>query len=228
MEGLAMLNAQRKPYKGLAMEGVIADWYAKNTGRDLYPFRALAARLAERLAPGAKILEIAPGPGYLAIALAHLGQYDITGLDISRSFVTIASESAAKAGVEVDFRVGDAAAMPFADASFDFVVCRAAFKNFTEPMQALREMQRVLKPAGRALIIDLRKDASSVAIDREVSNMNLPWLGRAMTAAILKYALRPRAYSLADMRTMAAVVFRGCEIQTGGEPSMGFEAWLTK
>jgi ubiquinone/menaquinone biosynthesis C-methylase UbiE len=221
-----MPNAQRKPYKGLAMEGVIAGWYAKNTGRDLSPFRALAGRLAERLAPGAKILEIAPGPGYLAIALARFGRYDITGLDISRSFVSIATENAAKAGVEVDFRAGDAAAMPLADASFDFVVCRAAFKNFTDPTQALREMQRVLKPAGHALIIDLRKDASSAAIDREVRN--LPWLGRAITAAILKYMLRPRAYSLADMHAMAADVFRGCEIETGGEPSMGSEAWLTK
>lgn len=223
-----MPNAYQKPYKGVAMEGVIASWYAKNTGRDLAPFRALAERVAKRLRPGAKILEIAPGPGYLAIALARFGRYDITGLDISRSFVTIATENAAKAGVEVDFRVGDAGAMPFADATFDFIVCRAAFKNFTEPMQALREMQRVLKPAGQALIIDLRKDASSAAIDREVRDMNLPWLGRVMTAAILKYALRPRAYSLADMRGMAAAVFRGCEIETDGEPSMGFQACLTK
>jgi ubiquinone/menaquinone biosynthesis C-methylase UbiE len=171
-----MLNVQRKPYKGLAMEGVIAGWYAKNTGRDLSPFQALAARLAERLAPGAKILEIAPGPGYLAIALARFRRYDITGLDISRSFVTIATENAAKAGVAVDFRVGDAAALPFADASFDFIVCRAAFKNFSDPIKALREMQRVLKPAGQALVIDLRKDACGAAIDREVRDMNLPWL----------------------------------------------------
>jgi ubiquinone/menaquinone biosynthesis C-methylase UbiE len=210
------------------MEGGIASWYAKNTGRDLAPFQALAARIAERLPPGAKILEIAPGPGYLAIALARAGRYSITGLDISRSFVAIATENAANAGVAVDFRVGDAAAMPFADASFDFIVCRAAFKNFTEPMQALREMQRVLKPAGQALIIDLRQDASNAAIDREVRDMNLPWLGRAMTGAILKYALRPRAYSLADIRGMAATVFRGCEIETDGEQSMGFQAWLTK
>jgi len=223
-----MLNVQNKPYKGLAMEGVIAGWYAKNTGRDLTPFRLLAARIAERLPPGAKILEIAPGPGYLAIALARFGRYDITGLDISRSFVGIATDNAVKAGVEVDFRVGDAAAIPFADASFDFIVCRAAFKNFTQPMQALREMQRVLKPAGQALIIDLRRDASSAAIDREVRDMNLPWLARAMTTAILKYALRPRAYTLAEMRGMAAAVFGGCEIETGGEPSMGFQAWLTK
>jgi ubiquinone/menaquinone biosynthesis C-methylase UbiE len=222
-----MLNVQHKPYKGFAMEGVIADWYAKNTGRDLTPFRVLATRIAERLPPGARILEIAPGPGYLAIALARTGRYDVTGLDISHSFVTMATESAAKAGVAVDFRVGDAGAMPFADASFDFIVCRAAFKNFAEPMRALREMQRVLKPSGQALIIDLRQDASNAAITREVRDMNLPWLGRAMTAAILKYALRPRAYSLSGMRDMAQAVFRRSEIGAD-ESSIGFEAWLTK
>lgn len=186
-----MLNAEHKPYKGFAMEGVIAGWYAKNTGRDLTPFRVLAARLAGRLRPGARILEIAPGPGYLAIALARAGRYDITGLDISRSFVAMATENAAKAGVTVDFRIGDVGAMQFADASFDFVVCRAAFKNFTEPLRALREMRRVLKPTGQALIIDLRQDAPNAAITRDVRDMNLPWWSRAMTAAIFKYALRP-------------------------------------
>jgi ubiquinone/menaquinone biosynthesis C-methylase UbiE len=94
-------------------------------------------------------------------------------------------------------------------------------------MRALREMQRVLKPTGQALIIDLRQDASNAAITREVREMNLPWLGRAMTAAILKYALRPRAYSLADMRGMAQAVFTRCKIEID-ESSIGFEAWLTK
>ncbi len=51
--------------------------------------------------------------------------------------------------------------MPFESETFDFLLCRAAFKNFTEPLQALREMCRVLKPGGRALIIDLRRDTST-------------------------------------------------------------------
>ena len=44
--------------------------------------------------------------------------------------------------------------------SFDLIICRAAFKNFSEPLQALHEMHRVLKPGGKALIMDLRRDAS--------------------------------------------------------------------
>jgi SAM-dependent methyltransferase len=57
----------------------------------------------------------------------------VTTLDISQSFVKIAQENAKRAGVAVDVRQGNAAAMPFADASFDYVVCMAAFKNFVPP-----------------------------------------------------------------------------------------------
>ena len=51
-----------------------------------------------------------------------------------------------------------------ADTQFDFIVCRAAFKNFAGPLVALNEMHRVLKPGGNALIIDLRKDFSPRAV----------------------------------------------------------------
>src|ERR1700675_4846884 len=106
---------RRKAYKSLAMEGVIATWYAKSTASDLAEFENLARRVAGRLQPGARVLEVAPGPGYLAIALAKLGAFRISGLDISRSFVRIAAENATRAGVEIDFQHGDAAAIPFAD-----------------------------------------------------------------------------------------------------------------
>src|SRR5215471_14765143 len=92
-----------KPYKGLAMEGIIATWYAKVTGK----------RIAADLQSGDSVLEIAAGPGYLGIELARLGSYRIVGLDYSRTFVRIARENAGRAGVEVDFRHGDASALPF-------------------------------------------------------------------------------------------------------------------
>ena len=56
-------------------------------------------------------------------------------------------------------------ALPFPSETFDFAVCRAAFKNFSDPVGALAEMHRVLRPGGTALIIDLRNDASDEAID---------------------------------------------------------------
>src|SRR5207247_5182412 len=111
-------------------------------------WRRQAAELTGALPDGAQVLEVAPGPGYFAIELARPGPLGVTAMDISRTFVEIASENARRAGVTVDFRQGDVAAMPFADGSFDLVVCQAAFKNFSQPRRALDEMHRVLRVGG--------------------------------------------------------------------------------
>src|SRR5262245_7911711 len=113
-----------KGYKGLGMEGRIATWYAKHTWKDLAAFRRLAERFAQDTPADGHLLEVAPWPGYLAIELAKRGQYTITGLDISHSFVEIARANAQKASVQVQFRHGNASAMPFADGTFDLIVCR--------------------------------------------------------------------------------------------------------
>src|SRR6516225_12045181 len=159
-----MSTAQpKKEYRGLAMEGLIARWYARNTGRNIEEFKKAAQEIVRRVPSGSDVLEVAPGPGFLAIELAKFGPYRIVGMDISKSFVRIATENAAKAGVGVTFREGNASSMPFESNSFDFVYCRAAFKNFSEPVEAISEMYRVLKPGGEAVIDDLRRDASNEA-----------------------------------------------------------------
>src|SRR5580698_10244944 len=168
-----VLKPRNKAYKSLPMEGMIAAWYARNTAGAAAEFEADAARIAKRLQPDSRVLEIAPGPGYLSVALARLGPYQVSGLDISRSFVRIATENAARAGVAVDFQQGDAANIPFAGDTFDFIVCRAAFKNFGDPEGALREMRRVLKPGGEALLIDMSRDATDEDIDTLVDGMKL-------------------------------------------------------
>jgi ubiquinone/menaquinone biosynthesis C-methylase UbiE len=222
-----VVSAQRKPkpYKGIAMEGMIATWYAKNTGKSIAEFRKLAKRIADGLQPGDHVLEVAPGPGYLAIALAELGSYRIVGLDISRSFVGIARDNAARNRVEVDFQEGDAAAMPFPAEAFDCVVCRAAFKNFSDPVGALAEMHRVLRPGGRALIFDMRKDASDQSVADEVAKMNLGGIDAFITRVTLS-ALRKRAYSREDFGRMLDVVpFERCDIR---EEPLGFEIELVR
>src|SRR5260370_38120239 len=146
------MEARRWRLKGPEMEGPVARWYARVRGSqsqlDLY--REQAAQLTAGLPDGARVLEVAPGPGYLAIEIARNGRLHVTALDISRTFVQIASENARKAGVSVDFRNGDVAKMPFEAESFDLVVCQAAFKNFTLPRTALAEMHRVLRTGGTA------------------------------------------------------------------------------
>lgn len=214
-----------KPYKGIGMEGAIASWYARNTRRDLAEFRSLASRLSTEISPGSRILEVAPGPGYLSIELAKRGQYEVTGLDISKSFVEIARENAAGESVCVDFRRGNASAMPFEDNAFDFVVCRAAFKNFTQPLDAINEMFRVLKPGGRAMIIDLRRDASRKVIGSYVDQLGLGWLDSVFTKLALQWLTR-RAHSIDDFRKMASDSrFGRCEIT---ETRMGLEVVVHK
>jgi ubiquinone/menaquinone biosynthesis C-methylase UbiE len=183
----------RKPYKGPAMEGVIARWYARITARDR-GYHALAAEIAARLPPGARVLEVAPGPGYLAVELARRG-LRVTAVDISRSFVRIASDNARAAGVTIDACHGNASQLPCADGSFDFVVCRAAFKNFSDPLGALDEVYRVLAPGGRASIIDLRREASRDDIRAEVDAMELGWLNTLWTRATFRWFLLKNAYA---------------------------------
>ena len=130
-----------------------------NTVTDTERHQEQARMAVDRTPAGGRILEVAAGPGRTAIELARTGDYEVTGHDISEAFVEIARANAAEAGVPVDFRHGDAAALPFEDGTFDFVLCCAAFKNFSHPVGALREFRRVLKPGGRALVVDPRSQA---------------------------------------------------------------------
>ncbi len=219
-------QVSQKGYKGLGMEGFTARWYASLTHKSIQDFKALARRVAEDLAPGNQVLEVAPGPGYFAIELAKLGSYKITGLDISRTFVEIARSNARDAGVAVKFRQGDAANMPFEDGTFDFLLCRAAFKNFTEPMRALQEMHRVLAPGGRAVIIDLRRDAPPQSVGRAVDQMHLGVVNAFLTKSCFRLMLLKRAYTRSDFeRFLSETGFGPIEIR---EDLIGLDLTLHK
>jgi ubiquinone/menaquinone biosynthesis C-methylase UbiE len=210
-----MSTTVSKGYKGLGMNGFIATWYAKNTQKNKAAYRQSAQLVAERVSEEATILELAPGPGYLSIELAKLGNYHIVGLDISATFVEIAQAKAREAGVDIDFRLGNASHMPLADDLFDFIVCSAAFKNFSEPVQALDEMFRVLKPGGKALIIDLRPDASIEVIDTHIKeDLSLTGINFLLTKWAFKSMLLKRAYTKDKMSQFASrSKFRTCTIE---------------
>ncbi len=218
-------SKSEKGYKGIAMEGFIARWYAKNTKGNREQFKNWAKLVNDKVADGGNILEVAPGPGYLSIELAKLGKFNVIGLDISKTFVEIAQNNALEAEVKAEFQEGDASNMPFDNETFDFVICTAAFKNFTKPIKALKEMYRVLKPNGKALIIDLRRDTSKKAIKNEVENMGLNWINRSFTRLSLNF-LRRNAYTKEEFQEMVSHTdFCKCEIP---QNSLGFEIWLYK
>jgi ubiquinone/menaquinone biosynthesis C-methylase UbiE len=222
-----MNNPQiKKAYKGLPMEGIVAAWYARITLKDLKRHQLMAKDLVQKIPANGKVLEIAPGPGYFCIELAKLGTFQITGLDISKSFVEIARENAAQAGLKIDFRQGNASSMPFKDSTFDFTFCQAAFKNFSEPVKAIAEMYRVLRPGGLSVISDLRRDAPGEEIEREVRGMGLGRFNEMMVRWTFRNMLLKSAYSIDEMKTMIAQTpFGKGRIDVSG---VGFQVWLEK
>lgn len=213
-----------KGYKGLGMEGVVAQWYARQTAKDLDDFKSTARRLASHIKPGACVLEIAPGPGYLAIEIAKLVRCRMVGADISRTFVRIANENAEKAGLDIAFEEGDAADLPYPANAFDFIFCRAAFKNFSRPLAALNEIYRVLKPGCDALIIDLRKDFSAQDLGTYLEGKGA--VNAALIKLIFNTMLKKRAYTLEGIAQLAAQSdFRQSDLRMD---TIGFELWLHK
>jgi ubiquinone/menaquinone biosynthesis C-methylase UbiE len=99
-----------------------------------------------------RVLEVAIGTG------RNLPHYPpdtaVTGIELSPAMLTIARQRAAGLGRHADLREGDAEHLPFADASFDTVVCALSLCTIPNPATAIGEMNRVLVPAGRLLLLD--------------------------------------------------------------------------
>ena len=219
------MSAAAKAYKGMGMEGGVARWYDRTTRKSMEDFRELASRLATSVPAGGRVLEVAPGPGFLSIELAKRG-CEVRAVDISRTFVEIAQKNAAEAGIKAEFMQGNAAELPVESGSADLVVCRAAFKNFTEPVKAMREMRRVLRPGGTALLIDMRRDVSMEEIKRYVRGMGLTWWNRIFTNLTFKHMLIKRAYTLDEIRKMATEAgWKDVRIEA---TPLGFEASTKK
>jgi ubiquinone/menaquinone biosynthesis C-methylase UbiE len=134
-------------------------------------------------------------------------------LDISESFVQMASEYAKWEGVVARLIHGSASDIPLEDGMFDLLVCRAAFKNFSEPLKALNEMHRVLKPEDKAFIIDLGKDAFWDEIVSYVDGLHISRTSTWMTKFTFKHMLLKRAFSEHQMTSLVDESdFKSCEI----------------
>ncbi len=99
-----------------------------------------------------RVLEVAPGTGR---SLEHYpAGVHLSGVELSPEMLAVARRRAAELGLTVDLREGDAAQLPYADASFDTVLCALALCSIPDPARALAEMHRVLVPGGRLLLLD--------------------------------------------------------------------------
>ena len=140
------------------------------------------AALMRVLAPvvGEHLLEVGCGSGVLCRLMAPkvIPGGEITGLDISPEFISIAQDHATDAGLNgsIQWDAGKAEALPYRNASFDGVLAARLLLHVPDPQAFLREAVRVLRPGGRVVVMDW--DLDTLALDhsdREITRRLLHW-----------------------------------------------------
>lgn len=113
-----------------------------------------AAFLLPYLDASSSVLDVGCGPGSITLDLAaHVSR--VEGIDVAEGVIATAEASRAMAGIgNVAFRCGDVARLPYEDATFDVVYAHQVLQHLSDPVSALREMRRVLKPGGIAAVRD--------------------------------------------------------------------------
>jgi len=107
------------------------------------------------LVPGERVVDLGSGPGLLALEMFERvgAQGSIDGIDLSADMVVLAQRRCAALS-NVRFQTGDVTRLPYADASFDVAVCTQVYEYVQDVDAALRELHRVLRPGGRAVVVD--------------------------------------------------------------------------
>ncbi len=127
-----------------------ATWESGDFGQIARSIESVAEQFMERqpLQTGLRVLDVACGTGNLAVIAAKHGCV-VNGIDIAANLIDQARARAAGAGLKVDFKEGDAEALPFADASFDLAVSMFGVMFTPQPEVATAELRRVTRPGGR-------------------------------------------------------------------------------
>jgi len=165
--------------------------------------------------PGMKVLDIAGGTGDLARAFARRagesGEVWLT--DINPAMLRVGRDRLIDAGVLLPVAVCDAEHLPFPHNYFDRISVAFGLRNMTHKDRALAEMTRVLKPAGKLLVLEFSRVAAPLASAYDWYSFNvLPWLGRhvAQDEASYRYLaesirMHPDQETLADMLRAAGL-----------------------
>ena len=163
--------------------------------------------------------------GVFSIELARSGKLNVHALEISKTFVELQAATPPMPMYMSTF--SKAMRLPCRlRISFDLLVCRAAFKHFSEPVKVLQEMHRVLRPGASGVIIDLRRDTRMSANREYVNGIGVGRISRWMTILTFRFMLLKRAYTRQEMEKMLAQVpFRRAEVQ---QNLLGMEVWFEK
>ncbi|HEY8087478.1 MAG TPA: methyltransferase domain-containing protein [Polyangiaceae bacterium] len=130
---------------------LVAAGYAETSAVLFVPFAERALVLG-RVSPGARVVDVACGPGTLAAVASRAGMR-VDALDFSTEMIGQLRERIAREGLEgIEPVVGDGMALPYADASFDAAFSLFGLFLFPDRAKGLGELRRVLRPGGRAIV----------------------------------------------------------------------------
>lgn len=162
------LSIEREPLSAEALRrryGARAGSYSQRLRRLGYTeaYAKLAQRLAgpapDALAAGARVLDCGVGSGALSLAVASAASGPLRHhlLDISPTMLQVARDALASRGVRSEAVPADLRSIPYPDARFDVVMAAHAIEHLADPIEALREMHRVTRPGGCALVVVTRR-----------------------------------------------------------------------
>lgn len=146
-------------------------------------------------APGNHVLDCATGTGDLALAFKRTvgASGRVLGTDFCAPMLEPAPAKAARAGLEVEFEVADVTALPYPDDSFDVASISFGIRNVDDPVKALSEMGRVVKPGGRVVVLEFGQPTGLFgAMFRIYSRVVMPFIGGLMTGNRAAYKYLPR------------------------------------
>lgn len=191
-------------------------------------WRRLVARKLQGVlsSEGARALDVACGTGDLTLELAGATKAQVTGTDFCRPMLEHAARKASSSEMKsVPFIEGDALRLPFADKSFEAVTIAFGLRNLSSVEGGLKELQRVLKPGGRAAILEFSTPVvpGFRALFRFYFTRVLPRIGGLVSGSRGAYEYLPDSVSrFPDQKRLAALMkgvgFEEVEYQnlTGG------------
>jgi demethylmenaquinone methyltransferase/2-methoxy-6-polyprenyl-1,4-benzoquinol methylase len=159
--------------------------------------------------PGARVLDLCCGTGDLSIALAkRYPAAEVVGLDFSAQMLVHACGKAGRSP-GIPFVQADATAVPFGDAEFDAVTIAFGLRNLSSVEAGLSEIRRLLRPGGRAVILEFSKPV--VPVFREAFNFYfanvLPRIGGLVSGATGAYSYLPASVkAFPDQRTLRSMM----------------------
>jgi demethylmenaquinone methyltransferase/2-methoxy-6-polyprenyl-1,4-benzoquinol methylase len=156
-----------------------------DTGNDILSFgthRLWKRRLvrAARAPKDGRVLDLATGTGDIALLFAdEVGEHgEVIGIDFSTEMIEHARHRKKNLRSNLAFEIGDAMSLRFADDSFDICSISFGIRNVDDPVKALSEMRRVVKPGGRIVVLEFGQPAGLFGkIYRFYSDTFLTWLG---------------------------------------------------